>query len=66
MMTTVQALVWSGILTFLMLLVASAFCAKLWEPGGQLIAFGNREGAARRSGWRAAPIARRKTRWKRW
>ena len=46
MMTTVQALVWSGILTFLMLLVASAFCAKPWEPGGPLIAFGNREGVA--------------------
>jgi uncharacterized MAPEG superfamily protein len=46
MMTTVQALVWSGILTFLILLVASAFCAKLWEPGGPMIAFGNREGVA--------------------
>lgn len=46
MMTTVQALVWSGILTFLMLLVASAFCAKVWEPGGPMIAFGNREGMA--------------------
>jgi hypothetical protein len=66
MMTTVQALVWSGILTFLMLLVASAFCAKVWEPGGPMIAFGNREGMAPRSAWRGAPIARRKTRWKRW
>jgi uncharacterized MAPEG superfamily protein len=46
MMTTVQALVWSGILTFLMLLVASAFCAKVWAPGGVMIAFGNREGLA--------------------
>jgi uncharacterized MAPEG superfamily protein len=46
MMTTVQALVWSGILTFLMLLVASAFCARVWEPGGVMVAFGNREGVA--------------------
>src|SRR3954470_10935942 len=44
MMTMVQALVWSGILTLLMVLVASAFCAKVWEPGGPMIAFGNREG----------------------
>jgi uncharacterized MAPEG superfamily protein len=43
MMTTVQALVWSGILTFLMLLVASAMCARPWAPGGVQIAFGNRE-----------------------
>ena len=33
MMTTVQALIWSGILTLLMLLVASAFCAKAWAAG---------------------------------
>jgi uncharacterized MAPEG superfamily protein len=46
MMTTVQALVWSGILTLLMVLVASAFCAKAWEPGGVMVAFGNREGLA--------------------
>ena len=46
MMTTVQALVWSGILTFVMLLVASAFCAKVWAPGGAMVAFGNREGVA--------------------
>ena len=46
MMTTVQALVWCGILTFLMLLVASAFCAKVWAPGGVMVAFGNREGVA--------------------
>jgi len=44
MMTTVQALVWSGILTLLMVLVASGFCAKVWEPGGVMVAFGNREG----------------------
>jgi len=46
MMTTVQALVWSGILTLLMVLVASAFCAKVWEPGGVMVPFGNREGIA--------------------
>jgi uncharacterized MAPEG superfamily protein len=46
MMTTVQALVWSGILTFVMLLVASGFCAKVWTPGGVDTAFGNREGMA--------------------
>ena len=46
MMTTVQALIWSGILTLLMVLVASAFCAKVWEPGGPMVAFGNREGLA--------------------
>jgi uncharacterized MAPEG superfamily protein len=46
MMTTVQALIWSGILTLLMVLVASACCAKVWEPGGVMIAFGNREGVA--------------------
>ena len=46
MMTTVQALVWSGILTLLMLLVASAFCAKVWEPGGPMVALGNRESMA--------------------
>ena len=46
MMTTVQALIWSGVLTLVMLLVASAFCAKLWEPSGPMTAFGNREGLA--------------------
>jgi uncharacterized MAPEG superfamily protein len=44
MLTTVQALVWSGILTFVMLLVASGVCAKMWTPAGAEIAFGNREG----------------------
>ena len=44
MMTTVQALVWSGILTLVIALVASAVCARVWEPGGVMIAFGNREG----------------------
>jgi uncharacterized MAPEG superfamily protein len=43
MLTTVQAVVWSGILTFLMLLVASGLCAKAWTPPGMEIAFGNRE-----------------------
>jgi len=43
MMTTVHALIWSGILTFLMLLAASALCAKIWTPPGMEIAFGNRE-----------------------
>ena len=46
MMTTVQALIWSGILTLLMFLVASALCARVWEPGGVMVAFGNREGVA--------------------
>jgi uncharacterized MAPEG superfamily protein len=46
MMTTVQALVWSGILTLVVALVASALCAKVWAPGGAMIAFGNREGLA--------------------
>ena len=46
MMTTVQALVWSGILTFVMLLVASGICAKMWTPPGAQIAFGNRENLA--------------------
>ena len=44
MMTTVQALIWSGILTLVIALVASALCARVWEPGGAMIAFGNREG----------------------
>src|SRR3954454_5419943 len=44
MMTTVQALVWSGILTLVIALVASGLCARVWEPGGAMIAFGNREG----------------------
>src|SRR5436190_5240839 len=44
MMTTVQALVWSGILTFAMLLVGLVFCTRAWAPDGVMIAFGNREG----------------------
>ncbi len=43
MMTTAHAVIASGILTLLMLLVASAFCAKAWTPPGAEIAFGNRE-----------------------
>ncbi len=43
MMTTVHAIIASGILTFLMLLVASGLCAKAWTPPGRDIAFGNRE-----------------------
>ncbi len=43
MMTTVHAVIASGILTFLMLLVASGLCAKAWTPPGRDIAFGNRE-----------------------
>ena len=43
MMTTVHAVIASGILTFLMLLVASGLCAKAWTPPGAQIAFGNRE-----------------------
>ena len=46
MLTTVQALVYSGILTFIMLLVASGICAKAWTPPGAQVAFGNREGLA--------------------
>jgi uncharacterized MAPEG superfamily protein len=43
MMTTVQALVWSGTLTLVMLLVASTFCTRAWTPPGAQAAFGNRE-----------------------
>ena len=44
MMTTVQALVWCGILTFLMVVAQLTLCTKAWTPGGLLDAFGNREG----------------------
>jgi uncharacterized MAPEG superfamily protein len=50
MMTTVQALVWSGILTFVMLLVGAGFCAKAWTPPGMQIAFGNRDDVPRPEG----------------
>jgi uncharacterized MAPEG superfamily protein len=43
MMTTSHAVIASGILTFVMFMVASAMCAKPWMPGGVAIAFGNRE-----------------------
>jgi len=43
MMTTVQALVWSGILTFLMLVLGLVFRTQAWSPGGVMVAFGNRE-----------------------
>jgi uncharacterized MAPEG superfamily protein len=43
MMTTAHAVIASGILTLLMLLVGSALCAKAWTPPGMDIAFGNRE-----------------------
>ena len=46
MMTTVQALVWSGILTFLMLLLGLLFRTRAWAPEGMMTAFGNREGVA--------------------
>jgi uncharacterized MAPEG superfamily protein len=46
MMTTSHAVIASGILTLLMLLVASAMCAKAWTPPGMAIAFGNRESVA--------------------
>jgi uncharacterized MAPEG superfamily protein len=44
MMTTVQALIWSGILTFAMLVLGLLFRTRAWSPGGIMIAFGNREG----------------------
>lgn len=43
MMTTVQALIWSGILTLVMILVAAALCAEAWTPEGMAVAFGNRD-----------------------
>lgn len=42
-MTTVQVLIWSGILTLLMVLVASLIRAEAWTPAGFLVALGNRE-----------------------
>ena len=50
MMTTVQALVWSGILTFLMFVVQLTLCTKAWAPPGLLDAFGNRENLPAPSG----------------
>ena len=43
MMTTVQALVWSGILTLAMLLLGLVFRTQAWSPGGMMVAFSNRE-----------------------
>jgi uncharacterized MAPEG superfamily protein len=51
MMTTVQALVWSGILTFVMAVVAAGICIKAWAPSGMQTAFGNREDLARPEGF---------------
>jgi uncharacterized MAPEG superfamily protein len=50
MMTTVQALVWSGILTFLMLVLGLLFRTRAWSPDGMMIAFGNREGVTAAAG----------------
>jgi uncharacterized MAPEG superfamily protein len=44
MMTTVQALVWSGILTFAMLIVGLLLRTQAWSPSGMMVAFGDREG----------------------
>lgn len=44
MMTDTQVLVWSAILTWLMLMTASALRTQGWTPGGIQRAFGNREG----------------------
>src|SRR5262245_38885813 len=46
MMTTSHAVIASGILTLVMLLVASAYCSKAWTPSGMEIAFGNRASVA--------------------
>ena len=42
MMTTVQALIWCGILTFLMVVVQLTLCTKAWTPTGLPDAFGIR------------------------
>jgi len=42
MMTTVQALVWSGILTFLMLVLGLVLRTQAWSPSGLMIAFSDR------------------------
>ena len=44
MMTTVQALVWSGILTFAMLILGLLLRTQAWSPSGMMVAFGDREG----------------------
>jgi uncharacterized MAPEG superfamily protein len=43
MMTIPQALVWSAILTWLMLVVASLLRSRGWTPEGMQIALGNRD-----------------------
>jgi uncharacterized MAPEG superfamily protein len=50
MMTTVQALVWSGILTLLMVVVQLTLATKAWTPPGLMDAFGNRENLPTPSG----------------
>jgi uncharacterized MAPEG superfamily protein len=43
MMSIAQVLVWSAILTWLMLMVASLLVSKGWTAPGMEVAFGNRE-----------------------
>ena len=43
MMSTMQALVWSAILTWLMLIAASVLRAEAWTSSGMQVAFGNRD-----------------------
>jgi uncharacterized MAPEG superfamily protein len=43
MLTTAHSVLGSGVLTFVMLCVASLLCSKGWTPPGMEIAFGNRE-----------------------
>jgi len=43
MMKEMTALLWSGLLCWLMLLVASLLRAQAWTPAGMQIAFGNRD-----------------------
>jgi uncharacterized MAPEG superfamily protein len=42
-MSDAKYLVWSAILTLLMLLVASLLKSQGWTPAGMMVAFGNRE-----------------------
>jgi len=43
MMTTVHALIWSGILTFAMLVLGLVLRTQAWSPSGLMIAFSDRE-----------------------
>ncbi len=43
MMSDVQVLVWSAVLTWLMLGTSSGLRNRLWEPGGIARGFGNRD-----------------------